>query len=182
MKTTVFRRTRMRTALLAAGMVVAAAAVLASPAQAQHAQSLQPSAAAATESLATTEAAVGILAAGPGTTYQGSDGWCHYNAWGGSFYCLSQYNYTLPNGYHQVFVIGTNSQVYTKWQSGSGVSGWLSLGGQCISPGHHSVDLYQPNGWTFKVACVGTNGRDYYRTRYSDGNWSKWIGPTTLNW
>ncbi|MFD7539930.1 hypothetical protein [Streptomyces sp. NPDC059819] len=164
-------RRKARTALVVVGLALAGATTLsAATAQAQDAQ------------VSPTRAAAGALASNPGTTYQSSDGWCHYNNWGGSFYCNSQYNHTLPNSYHQVFVIGTNKQVYTRWESASGVSDWASLGGQCVSPGHHSVDMWEQNGWTFTIACVGTDNWGYLNTRNSNGTWSGWKGPYDLTW
>lgn len=170
MQGTLFGHPKARAALGAAGVALAAVTTLAA-APAQH-----------TQASPTTRATVGALVASPGSTYQSSDGWCHYSNWGGSFYCKSQYNHTLPNGYHQVFVIGTNKQVYTRWESGSGVSGWVSLGGQCISPGHHSVDMWEVNGWTFTIACVGTDNGGYLKTRKSNGSWTAWDGPWDLIW
>ncbi|QCX76437.1 hypothetical protein C9F11_13805 [Streptomyces sp. YIM 121038] len=116
----------------------------------------------------------------PGTTYQ-SGGWCHYSNWGGSFYCDSQLKHKLPNGQWQVFVIGTNKQAYTKWGSGTGTSGWTSLGGQCTQPGNHSIDMAWANGWNFAITCKGTDGRAWYKERFNGGNtggapghWSNW--------
>lgn len=175
MKAVGFRRSGMLMGLLAAGVALVGATTLSSPAQAEPVQLTQPARVAATTT-------VEVQASGPGTTYQSSNGWCHYTNWGGSFYCQSQYNHTLPNGYHQVFVIGTNKQVYSRWQSSSGVSGWVSLGGTCIKPGHHSVDMWEVNGWQFTIACVGSDGWGYLKTRNSNGTWTKWNGPYNLIW
>ncbi|MGW2866155.1 hypothetical protein [Streptomyces sp. NPDC001205] len=164
---------RTRIALIAAGAALAGTAAL-SPASAQAA----PEAPAVTMG----KGVVAPLVSSPGPTYQASDGWCHYRNWGGSFYCDSQYDYILPNGYHQVFVIGTDKEVFSRWESPSGVSTWANLHGQCISPGQHSVDMWEQHGWTFTIACVGNDGQGWLNTRYSDGSWSDWKGPYDLVW
>ncbi|MDQ0775184.1 hypothetical protein QF026_003650 [Streptomyces aurantiacus] len=119
----------------------------------------------------------------PGDSAAGTQAadWCGYGgAWGGTFYCNSNYEHTLPNGYVQVFVIGTNKQAYTKWNSSSGLSGWKSLGGQCIEPGNDSIDLAwvnSANRWNFAVQCKGTDHKVYYKQRYANGQWSGWYRP-----
>ncbi|WP_413099889.1 hypothetical protein [Streptomyces sp. Inha503] len=105
-------------------------------------------------------------------------GWCTLTAgWGGKFYCGSSYMHKLPNGRSQAFVIGTNRQAYTKWQTASGLSGWKSMGGQCIEPGNDSIDLYWKNprdGWNFTIQCKGTDHHRWLNTRHSNGSWSGW--------
>jgi hypothetical protein len=75
-------------------------------------------------SAATPKAAV----VGAGSTVQ-KGSWCTYTSWGGTYYCGSQSWYGINKQLFQVFVIGTNYQVYTRWSNTSGVSGWKSLGG-----------------------------------------------------
>lgn len=115
-------------------------------------------------------------ASGPTGKTASASGWCHYAPpWGGTFYCNSNVKIKLPNGYWQAFVIGTNKGAYTKWSSRSGLSSWKHLdNGYCTKPGHHSMDVWDTNGWSFNVTCVGLNGKRYYDHRYSNGHWSGW--------
>ncbi|MEV0241513.1 hypothetical protein AB0I06_16495 [Streptomyces sp. NPDC050674] len=103
----------------------------------------------------------------------GSNGYCTYSKWGGRFLCGSQTAHRLPNGHTQVFVIGTNNVPYTKWSSGSGVSGWKSMGGKCIK-GNKSMGVEWANGWNFAVTCIGGDRNRWYNERYTSGHWSGW--------
>ncbi|WP_369207980.1 hypothetical protein [Streptomyces sp. PU-14G] len=119
--------------------------------------------------------AAGTARAGaPATESASLAGWCRYSNWGGKFYCGSDMRYKLPNGHWQVFVIGTDRAAWTRWQSGSGLSKWTSLGGKCYKPGHGSIDMAWSNGWNFAITCIGGDGKRWYKQRYSSGKWSGW--------
>jgi hypothetical protein len=109
--------------------------------------------------------------------------WCGYGApWGGTFYCNSNYEHQLPDGRFQVFVIGTDREAWTRWDTGNGLSNWASLGGQCIEPGNDSIDLAwigSSTAWNFAIQCKGTNHLVYYNQRSADGTWTGWYRPGT---
>ncbi|MFE6774881.1 hypothetical protein [Streptomyces sp. NPDC057702] len=103
--------------------------------------------------------------------------WCSHPKFGGQYYCKSSYVHTLPNGKLQIFAIGTNKAAWTRWEAGSGLSAWTSLGGQCAEPGNNSINLYwknPANKWNFKIQCKGTNHKRYLNERYASGKWSGW--------
>src|SRR5690349_14460250 len=72
----------------------------------------------------------------PGSIYQTSDGWCHFSTWGGTFYCEPGVNATVrwlkPDGYWQVFVLGTNQSLYTRWANAQNTYPWKNEGGKCL--------------------------------------------------
>ncbi|MEU5954545.1 hypothetical protein [Streptomyces sp. NPDC047525] len=109
----------------------------------------------------------------------GSNGDCIFPApWGGRFLCKSSVWYKLPNGHNQVFVIGTNHRVYSKWSSpGGGMSAWTELpkkNGFCYYPGSHSIDVAWANKWNFAVTCLAKNKSRWYNERNANGTWSGW--------
>ena len=104
--------------------------------------------------------------------------WCTYPGLGGQFYCGSDIAYQFPNGIRQVFVVGTNASVYTRWELSVGGSWapWYSLGGKvAVHNGvADGVDL-SGSGYTPTIWVGGTvPGDDCYRTRQSNGNWTGW--------
>lgn len=110
---------------------------------------------------------------GAGSTVQ-SGSWCTYTSWGGTYYCGSQSWYSISGKLFQVFVIGTNNEVWTRWSTTSGVSGWTSLGGICI-PGNYSTQEFEVNSaWKFGTECIGANGFYYAKVRNTDGSWTNW--------
>jgi hypothetical protein len=118
-------------------------------------------------------------------TEVGSNGHCTFGApWGGKFLCKSSVWYKLPNKHNQVFVIGTNNHVYSRWTSpGGGMSAWTELpgDGRCYHPGRHSIDVAWANKWNFTVTCLAKNESRWYNERFAgtttggrDGHWSGW--------
>ena len=121
-------------------------------------------------SAATPDAAV----VGAGNTVQ-SGSWCTYTSWGGTYYCGSQSWYGINGQLFQVFVIGTNNAVWTRWSNTSGVSGWVSLGGACEQAADSTSVGTTSDPWSFSVACKNrNNGIYYFRTRSDNGSWSAW--------
>jgi hypothetical protein len=122
---------------------------------------------------ATSSPAAGIV--GAGSTVQEPNGWCTYTSWGGTYYCGSQSWISISGQLFQVFVIGTNNAVFTRWSNTSGVSGWVSLGGIC-APGPYSTQEFpaSSNAWNFGTECIGANGHYYDRIRSTNGSWSNW--------
>jgi hypothetical protein len=96
---------------------------------------------------------------------------------GGSFYCDSTTSgeawYQFPNGLWQLFVIGTDNAVWTRWEESNGsYHGWYSMGGYSSS---YPVVL-NGSGYSPQINVVGRNGTYWwYRVRSSStGSWSAW--------
>ncbi|MFF0033987.1 hypothetical protein ACFYS7_38810 [Streptomyces avermitilis] len=112
----------------------------------------------------------------PGGVYP-SGGYCHFVNWGGSFFCqqapeaVDVVAWTKPDRYMQVFVIGTNQHVFTRWASSSGTSSWLDMSGVC-KPRFGLIG--RPSGWSISIACVGTDDNWWHNTRSTSGSWSGW--------
>ncbi|CAM5470364.1 hypothetical protein [Streptomyces tanashiensis] len=93
--------------------------------------------------------------------------------WGGNVvagYGCSEY--ALPNGEEQVFGVGTDGAVWTRWSRTNGtLSSWTSLGGQARSS--VSAEGY---GWAITLSVIGTDGNWWYNNRggTSSGGWSGW--------
>ena len=138
--------------------------------------------------LAATMLAFGLIAAGggrasaatPPASQFNKDGWCHLNnGWGGSFFCQANtydWWHQFPNGSWEVFVVGTNNQVWTRWNSSSGLSSWTSLSGQCLF--NVLITGVDPNdGWHITIACTAVgSGVTYYNKRIGEasGHWIGW--------
>jgi hypothetical protein len=140
--------------------------------------------------LAATALSFGLIMAGSGTAsasdvpptdeYTTSGGWCTLAGWGGTFYCQdgdsSPNWYQMPNGYWQVFVVGTDDAVWTRWEVPGGLSSWTSLGGQCPDDFHYVfiADVNPSNGWNWAIAC--TSGGYWFdsRTGVPNGSWTGW--------
>lgn len=103
------------------------------------------------------------------------------NGWGGGFYCASTDPdhgaiwYEFPNGTEEVFVVGLDWSVWTRWNNTSGgLSAWTSLGGQV----EHTEPVIGLSGssWGVTLVVFGTNGDYYYDTRSDSpsGGWTGW--------
>lgn len=95
--------------------------------------------------------------------------------WGGTYYCgYGRRSYNFTDGTYQVFVIGTDYAVWTKWRKNGNYSKWVSLGGR-IRASHDFDDfgILSCFGQPI-VGVIGTNGLPYGNGRNSDGSWSGW--------
>lgn len=98
---------------------------------------------------------------------------------GGVYICeYGVTSYTLPDGRKQEFVIGTDSAVWTRYNTNfSGQwSGWLSMGagGREVSTRTYVYDYDTSDPWTFRVFYYDNLGDMWGRNRDHDGNWSPW--------
>ncbi|MFF8607234.1 hypothetical protein ACF06X_14980 [Streptomyces sp. NPDC015346] len=111
----------------------------------------------------------------PGAVYQTSDGLCHFRNWGGNWFCkgtgIDLVYWNKPDGHPQVFVIGTDHSVWSRWSTASSTSSWRDMGGWC------NPDYGLParsSGWSITVACVGSDNNWWHNTRATSGSWSGW--------
>jgi hypothetical protein len=78
----------------------------------------------------------------------------------------------MPNGYYQVFVIGTDHQLWTRWNGPSGLVAWSDqLGGWCnedVRP------TYKASGWALTLRCMGKDGLYWINKRSTGGAWTGW--------
>ncbi|QEU90674.1 hypothetical protein [Streptomyces kanamyceticus] len=93
--------------------------------------------------------------------------------WGGNI--QNQYGcteYGLPNGEQQVFGVGTDGAIWTRWSRTNGtLSSWTSMGGQ-----GRSTVYAGGRGWAITLQVRGTDGNWYYNNRGGtpSGGWSGW--------
>jgi hypothetical protein len=124
----------------------------------------------------TAAAPAAAVPSSPGYIYYGSDNWCHFENWGGNFYCEPHVRTAVvwpkPDGHYQVFVLGMEAALWTRWANAQGVYDWLYFGGHCRPA--NGLDA-RSNGWSIIVACVGTDNAWWHRTRNSNGSWTGWI-------
>lgn len=95
------------------------------------------------------------------------------NGWGGNFFCQGDWQYweQMPNGYWEVFVVGPDDAVWTRWSTSSGLSSWRSLGGKCLL----YVAITGSNGWQWTIECTAQSGNGVWdKARLADGNWTGW--------
>ena len=136
----------------------------------------------ASASAATASPATQATHAAPAAT-----GFCHDPQLGGTFYCDLNLGYKsgeavwqFPNSMIQIFVIGTNGAVWTRWTLPSGGwAGWTSMGGVAIGwpPKFYSGGKFiqQGNGsYTPDLTVLGADNGVWHRQRSASGNWSPW--------
>ncbi|WP_203994214.1 hypothetical protein [Virgisporangium aurantiacum] len=101
---------------------------------------------------------------------------CHYTIWDGTFYCNTEAEWFKPDYHWQVFVIGQDRSVYTRWRRDGGTAEWLNMGGTC-NPNHRIFLNYQYANWSVVVNCIAAaDGQWWYRKRFKDGSWTpRWI-------
>jgi hypothetical protein len=137
--------------------------------------------------LLTVGLALGGGIASAGTAHAASGATCHDALLGGTFFCTSSGDYTsgeawwtFPNGTKQLFVIGTDNAVWTRWNNTSGNwSAWTSMGGIAIRfpPQFYSQGIFLVTGsgtYTPDLTVVGTDGGVWHRERGGDGVWGAW--------
>ncbi|MFD0403218.1 hypothetical protein ACFVHI_34670 [Kitasatospora sp. NPDC127121] len=120
------------------------------------------------------------FAAAPAEAGTATVGICH-SVWGGDFYCASddpnhgEAWLHLPQGQDEVFVIGTDGAVWTRWNgmNGTWLSDWKSMGG------HFQVTTPAVRTWanpdSYTISAIGTDGRQWVNSRNNlSGNWSGW--------
>ncbi|MFC5144810.1 hypothetical protein [Streptomyces aureoversilis] len=97
---------------------------------------------------------------------------CHVSGLGGDYICeYGEAWLTYPAGNRQVFVIGTDFAVWTRWQyAGGSWSEWTSFGGKLRS----AVRVEGNNTWTPTISAVGDDGNRWYRHRLNSGSWTGW--------
>jgi hypothetical protein len=107
--------------------------------------------------------------------------WC-YNTitthdgieWGGIRLCEYGWDWhRFPNGTEQVFIIGTDHAVWTRWRHNSSFSEWKPLYGKVRHGDHRSLWL-TGSGNNPRVNVIGTDGRTWWRVRHTNGVWSNW--------
>ncbi|MGW2250919.1 hypothetical protein ACWCXH_12035 [Kitasatospora sp. NPDC001660] len=122
-------------------------------------------------------------AAGTGGGGMGSGGsgvgTCSSKVWEGKFLCGGAYGdgtatYYFRDGRQEVFVIGTDHAVWTRWTTDRAghKSGWLSMGGILAGPvGILASDMGFGN---FEIGAIGSDGHIWARARDTNGNWTGW--------
>ncbi|WP_327681542.1 hypothetical protein [Kitasatospora sp. NBC_00458] len=88
----------------------------------------------------------------------------------GGTYTQPRY-FTFHDGTFQVFAVGVDNSLWTRWQNPDGsVSTWRTLGGVLASGirmGWHGEELI--------FDAVGTDGDWWRQIRYTSGTWSGWF-------
>ncbi|MFF4422660.1 MULTISPECIES: hypothetical protein [Streptomyces] len=99
-------------------------------------------------------------------------GFCHVSGLGGDYICeYGEAWMTYPAGNRQVFIIGTDFAVWTRWQyAGGSWSDWTSMGGTVRS----GVRIEGNNTWNPTISIVGMDGERWSRHRLNSGSWTPW--------
>ncbi|MEV0533522.1 hypothetical protein [Kitasatospora sp. NPDC050463] len=109
---------------------------------------------------------------------------CSNKQFGGTFLCGGAYGeggtyVTLRDGTSEIFVIGTDHAVWTRWTIGSSgkQSAWTSMGGYFTS----KVQItHQSSTGAFSITARGSDYNHMWsRDRSQGGNWNAWYvdGP-----
>jgi hypothetical protein len=100
---------------------------------------------------------------------------CRLPTYGGRYYCAyGTKSYRLPDGTLQVFVIGTDFSVWTRWQKNGRLSNWVSLGGKIRSTYNRSDFGLDSCAHKPVVVIEGLDHRSWYRIRQANGVWTNW--------
>ncbi|MFI8391454.1 hypothetical protein [Streptomyces sp. NPDC085540] len=99
-------------------------------------------------------------------------GFCHVSGLGGDYICeYGEAWMTYPAGNRQVFIVGTDFAVWTRWQyAGGSWSDWTSMGGTVRS----GVRIEGNNTWNPTISIVGMDGERWSRHRLNSGSWTPW--------
>ena len=90
--------------------------------------------------------------------------------YGGWRYCNYRVGtHSFRNGTEQVFAVGLDYAVWTRWSTNGRLSQWVSLGGQVHRSDYRSV--WMTNGPS--VNAIGTDGRRCQRT-WGQTAWTPW--------
>ncbi|NXY93265.1 hypothetical protein HYE82_02330 [Streptomyces sp. BR123] len=129
----------------------------------------RPALAATALALAGAALTSGTASAAPAPT---ASGYCHVSGLGGDYICEYGESWqTYPNGQRQVFIVGTDFAVWTRYSHADGNwSGWQSMGGRAAS----GVRVEGNNTWNPTISHVGTDGDRWYRHRLISGSWTNW--------
>jgi hypothetical protein len=105
---------------------------------------------------------------------------CSDPSFGGTYYCgYGKRDFYFSDGTYQIFVIGTNFSVFTRWRSQGFYSAWVNMGGQ-IRRTYASGDFGRITcGSQPIVQVVGTDNRWYSNARRTNGTWSGWVLGST---
>ncbi|WP_327733298.1 hypothetical protein OG749_04905 [Streptomyces nojiriensis] len=128
----------------------------------------------AVTTLALSGAALAGVTAAPAqaATPAAAAGFCHVSGLGGDYICeYGEAWMTYPAGNRQVFIVGTDFAVWTRWQyAGGSWSEWTSMGGTVRS----GVRIDGNNTWNPTISIVGMDGERWSRHRLSSGSWTPW--------
>ncbi|MFE2722873.1 hypothetical protein [Kitasatospora sp. NPDC059327] len=101
------------------------------------------------------------------------------SAYGGTFFCGGDYgdgktSVTLSDGTKQIFVVGTDYDIWTTWFPPKGAQApWMSLGGDHDFV--NKVKISNKKGNAFTVGARSFHlGADLNRDRDNGGAWSGW--------
>jgi hypothetical protein len=103
---------------------------------------------------------------------------CHLPVYGGDYYCgYGSRSSRLYDGTLQVFVIGTDFSVWTRWRKNGQLSNWVSLGGK-ITASYKASDFQVIQGEDdadrIAVTIRGLDKKLWTKLRFANGNWTDW--------
>ncbi|MEU3571027.1 hypothetical protein AB0E96_21790 [Kitasatospora sp. NPDC036755] len=126
-------------------------------------------------------AGIGLTAA-PASAAVSSPAHCGSTIFGGDFLCGGDYGvggqtfHTFRDGTQQVFVVGTDHAMWTRWTIGNTnqLSAWTRMGGNLVS--RITIVSSSVNG-ALTLTARGADGFQQYIDRNSGGGWSGWYTP-----
>jgi hypothetical protein len=112
--------------------------------------------------------------AAPGAEYKTANDYCHLRNWAGTFYCGTLRTWTKADTYPEVFVIGADRKVYTRWSNSTTLYDWSGvLGGNC-DPNDVFI-MSQRSDEIIELECTGSDGNRWYIHRAIGGGWTPWM-------
>ncbi|RKT11149.1 hypothetical protein BX285_5084 [Streptomyces sp. 1114.5] len=119
------------------------------------------------------------LAAAPASAGVITPAHCGSTMFGGDFLCGGDYGTSgqtvvnLNDGTRQVFVVGRDHAMWTRWTIGNsnGLSAWTSMGGYLTS---QVIVVKAGSDNSLTLRARGGDDRGWFIDRYSNGAWSSW--------
>ncbi|GAA1644363.1 hypothetical protein [Actinoplanes couchii] len=128
----------------------------------------------AASAMAMAMAAVALPGSPANAAAAAAEATCHHATLGGTYICdYGVATATLADGRKQVFVVGPNHAVYSRWQLGGGTwnDAWYNMEGSVWSP----VVVKHNNTNHILIEATGSNGYRYSRHRNgTTGAWGAW--------
>jgi hypothetical protein len=106
---------------------------------------------------------------------------CHDPAFGGNYYCgYGLRDFYFGDGTYQIFVIGTDFAVWTRWRKQGFYELWYDMGGE-IRHTFASGDFARITcGSQPIIQVVGTDNRWWSNARRTNGTWTGWAPGRTF--
>jgi hypothetical protein len=106
---------------------------------------------------------------------------CHDASFGGNYYCgYGLRDFYFRDGTYQIFVIGTDFGIWTRWRAQGFYELWYDMGGE-IRHSYAAADFRRITCGSQPIVLVmGTDNRWWSNARRTNGSWTGWMRGSTF--